>query len=116
MSVDLSRTLAEMAQSGRVPKITAYNRIDGPGSSLDLREFQEAFWKLPHGPAPDDEEEFAAWSKGLPRTVGMTIDVGCVVEAHPLEPGWVSVVSRDYGVEQKMPVGSIPYCKEVPGC
>lgn len=110
---DLCSMLDDLKRSGRIPKITAYNRIDGPGSSLDLREFQEAFWKLPDGPAPDDELEFAEWSRELPRTVGITINIGCAVEAHPWEPGMISVVSRDYGVEHTLPAGQVPYEKEL---
>jgi galactokinase/mevalonate kinase-like predicted kinase len=109
---DLHDELTERKHSGLVPRIKAYNRIDGPGSSLDLREFQEAFWRLPEGEAPYDDDAFAAWSRGLPRTVGITIDVGCVVEAHPAAPGQIEVVSRDYGVEWSLPAANVPYRKE----
>jgi len=113
MGTDLCERLTKAKQSGRVPKITAYNRIDGPGSSLDLREFQEAFWRLPEGPIPMDEEEFAEWSKNLPRTVGITIDIGCVVEAHPMEPNNIGIVSHDYGVQEAMEAGHVPYQKDL---
>lgn len=110
---DLYAHLKEAEECGRVPRITAFNRIDGPGSSLDLREFQQAFWTLPKGPVPDDAEEFAVWSRGLPRTVGITIDVGCVVEARPLAPGRVGIESRDYGYTHEMPAGQVPYRKDL---
>lgn len=111
--LDLHELLTELEQCERVPRVTAYNRIDGPGSSLDLREFQEALWQVPEGPPPEGEDDFAFWSKGLPRTVGMTIDIGCAVETHPFESGQVQVVSRDYGVQQTMQASHIPYRKEL---
>jgi D-glycero-alpha-D-manno-heptose-7-phosphate kinase len=80
---------------------------------LDLREFQETFWRLPEGQPPEGEDDFAQWSKSLPRTVGITIDLGCVVEAHPFAPGKIGIVSRDYGVECAMPAGHVPYRKEL---
>ncbi len=110
---DLYAPLKEAQESDRLPRITAFNRIDGPGSSLDLREFQQAFWSLPEGPMPDDDDGFAVWSRGLPRTVGITIDVGCVVEARPLSPGRIGIVSHDYGYTSDMPAGQVPYRKEL---
>jgi len=111
--IDLNRVLTDLQHNGKVPKITAFNRIDGPGSTLDLREFQEAFWRLPQGPVPTDEDELAAWSKDLPRTVGITIDIGSVVEAHPHKPGRIGIISRDYGYEQDMEAGHVPYRKDL---
>jgi D-glycero-alpha-D-manno-heptose-7-phosphate kinase len=109
---DLSSLLTELNRDGRLPRITAYNRIDGPGSSLDLREFQEAFWRLPDGPPPEDDDEFAVWSKDLPRTIGITINIGTVVEAHPLERGNIGVLSMSYGVQETAKAGHVPYRKE----
>lgn len=112
MANELSEKL-EIAQSaGKLPRITGYNRIDGPGSSLDLREFQEAFWRLPDGPPPEDDDDFAEWSKDLPRTVGITIDAGCVVEAHPHEPGKIAIVSADYAMRQEAMPGHVPYARD----
>lgn len=111
--IDLYPLLSELEQSGHLPKVTAYNRIDGPGSSLDLREFQEAFWRLPDTEMPNDEEEFARWSCGLPRTVGITIDTGCRVTAHPFQPGHIGIVSDDYGYHQEMLAGHVPFRKEL---
>jgi len=104
--------LIELQKKNVVPTVRAFNRIDGPGSSLDLREFQEALWTLPKGPVPLDGDEFARWSKGLPRTVGITISIGCAVEAHPHKPGWISIVSKDYGYHQEMQIGEVPFRKE----
>lgn len=111
--IDLHPLLTELEQTGQIPKITAYNRIDGPGSSLDLREFQQAFWSLPTKTIPDDDAEYASWSKGLPRTVGITIDVGCVVEAHPLTPGRIGIVSHEYGYAHESAAGGVPYHKDL---
>ncbi len=105
--------LKSLEDSKRIPAVTAYNRIDGPGSSLDLREFQEAFWRLPNGPAPEQEVEFAHWSKDLPRTVGITIDTGCRVTARALEPGRIGIVSDDYGYHEEMAAGHVPFRKEL---
>jgi D-glycero-alpha-D-manno-heptose-7-phosphate kinase len=110
---ELNPLLTDLECNGKVPRITAFNRIDGPGSSLDLREFQEAFWRLPHGPVPQEKEELATWSKGLPRTVGITIDIGSVVEAHPHPTGRIGILSRDYGYEQDLEAGHVPYRKEL---
>jgi galactokinase/mevalonate kinase-like predicted kinase len=110
---DLYPILKEREQAGRLPAITAYNRIDGPGSSLDLREFQAAFWRMPEGSPPDDESEFADWSRHLPRTVGITIDTGCRVTAKPLAPGNIGVVSYDYGYHEERPAGQVPFRKEL---
>jgi D-glycero-alpha-D-manno-heptose-7-phosphate kinase len=111
--IDLNPLLTELEETNRVPKITAYNRIDGPGSSLDLREFQEAFWRAPERVVPDGEENFARWSSSLPRTIGITIDTGCRVTAHPLKPGYIGIVSDDYGYQQEIRAGHVPFRKEL---
>jgi len=111
--INLYSKLKALEESKQFPTITAYNRIDGPGSSLDLREFQEAFWRLPDGVMPENEEEFARWSKGLPRTVGITIDTGCRVTARALEPGRIGIVSDDYGYHEEMAAGHVPFRKEL---
>jgi len=103
-----------MEQAGRIPQITAYNRIDGPGSSLDLREFQEALWRLPSGHAPSDEVEGSTWTRGLPRTIGITISVGCEVRALPLDGERIGIRSTDYhGLSHVMMPGQVPYRKEL---
>ena len=81
-----------------------YNRIDGPGSSLDLPLFQQAFWSLPEVPEDLLSDPTWAWSANLPRTVGMAINIGMEITAHPLPKGNVGVQSVDFGfhyVEEK---------------
>jgi galactokinase/mevalonate kinase-like predicted kinase len=111
--IDLYTTLRELEAKDQLPEITAYNRIDGPGSSLDLREFQAAFWRIPDRLIPEPEEEFARWSGGLPRTIGITIDLGCRVAARPLTPGRIGIVSHDYGYREEMEAGHVPFRKEL---
>ena len=50
MRVQLHEMLEDAAKRNALPAVIAYNRIDGPGSSLDLREFQQALWRLPRMP------------------------------------------------------------------
>ncbi|HOI39539.1 MAG TPA: GHMP kinase [Methanobacterium sp.] len=78
-----------------LPNVIAYNRIDGPGSSLDLNEFQQAFWKLPD--IIDQEDPASKWTQNLPRTVGITIDTGTKIEAHPFDQDLIAVKSVEYG-------------------
>lgn len=101
----------ETAQKKKaLPSVTAYNRIDGPGSSLDLREFQEAFWKLPKIPLNDDPSR--RWSENLPRTVGITIDTGTKIKAHPYDPELICVESFEYKTEVFGRPGEIVPVKE----
>ena len=112
MKISVREFLKEKKSQRQTPRLKAFNRIDGPGSSLDLREFQQALWQLPNGKIPTEEDEFSTWSKKLPRTVGITIGTGCIVEAVPTDEGMVEVISRDYGVTQKRAVGQVPYREE----
>ena len=41
----LFKKLKKAEEQHVVPSVVAYNRIDGPGSSLDIREFQQALWR-----------------------------------------------------------------------
>ena len=50
MSINLYDRLKDAAINQILPAVVAYNRIDGPGSSLDLRSFQQALWSLPVKP------------------------------------------------------------------
>lgn len=109
---DLYELLVSLREASRLPKVIAYNRLDGPGSSLDLREFQAALWTIPANEAPDDEDDFAAWSAGMPRTVGMTIDTGSSVEAHPFRPNHVGIASSDFGYEYSFVAGHVPFRSE----
>lgn len=79
------------------PSVIAYNRIDGPGSSLDLRDFQQTFWKLPNMTLKEDPS--FKWSAELPRTVGITIDTGTKIEAFPYDPEMICIKSTEYKKE-----------------
>lgn len=105
--IELFDTLTAMSDFGKTPTIKAYNRIDGPGSSLDLREFQQAFWTLPNRPDPGDKA--GNWTQSLPRTVAMTIDVGTRVIAEPLQSGQIGIVSHEYNYEEQLPAGTVPF-------
>ena len=80
-----------------LPYILSYQRIDGPGSSLDLREFQQSLWQLPINPKDDaDTDPSAKWTNGLPRTVATTIDTGTRITCYPLDSDLIWVESKDY--------------------
>ncbi len=89
--------LLERQKQDRLPAVVAYQRIDGPGSSLDLREFQQALWRLPKLPRNGGADPALAWTRTLPRTVAVTIDTGTKITAYPLESGMIGVVSLDFG-------------------
>lgn len=110
MSVQLHDSLKEAAKEKSLPKVVAYNRIDGPGSSLDLCEFQQAFWRLPQIKHDDDPRR--EWTRELPRTVGITIDTGTKIEAHPYDPDLIGVKSVEYKTEVSAKPGSVIPVKE----
>lgn len=110
MSVQLHDYLTEARKEKALPKVVAYNRIDGPGSSLDLCEFQQAFWKLP--PIKHDDDPRGEWTRELPRTVGITIDTGTKIEAHPYDPDLIGVKSVEYETEVSATPGSVIPVKE----
>ena len=112
MRVQLHNLLEEASKQGTLPSVTAYNRIDGPGSSLDLREFQQAFWTMPSIPRDFFEDLAMEWTRGLPRTVGITIDIGTKIEARPFNPNLIGVRSEEYSIEIKGNPGFIPPTKE----
>lgn len=99
MTINLHERLNEAAANHILPAVVAYNRIDGPGSSLDLRSFQQAFWRLPLIPQDLQEDPSMEWSRNLPRTIAITINTGTRVEAHPFIPGQVGIKSIEYGTE-----------------
>ncbi|MEK7995113.1 MAG: GHMP kinase [Planctomycetota bacterium] len=107
---ELRQVLDEALQRGCPPTVIAYNRIDGPGSSLDLREFQQALWSLPDGLR--EMTGGCEWSRGLPRTVGITIDTGTRIQALPLQAGLVGVRSIEYGTEVISKRGEVLPTKE----
>ena len=112
MSKPLSRFLEKAQKAGTLPSVTAYNRIDGPGSSLDLREFQQTFWSLPEIPKNPEADPVAAWTRQLPRTVGITINVGTRVEARPFKPGFIAASSYDFKWRVSGQPGLIPATKK----
>jgi galactokinase/mevalonate kinase-like predicted kinase len=99
MPINLYDRLKDAAINQILPAVVAYNRIDGPGSSLDLRSFQQALWSLPVKPQNIHEDPSMKWSRHLPRTIGITIDTGTRVEAHPLAPDQIGVQSIEYGTK-----------------
>ena len=110
MTIQLHDSLKEAEKKKALPEVIAYHRIDGPGSSLDLSEFQQAFWKLPHMPEQDSPAK--KWTCNLPRTVGITIDTGTRVEAHPFDPDLISVKSVEYKTQVTASPGEVIPVKE----
>ena len=112
MPTQLQELLETAARSEILPAVVAYNRIDGPGSSLDLREFQQAFWSFPRLPDDTRADPAAEWTRKLPRTVGITIDVGTRVEARALGSDLIGIRSVEYGTETIAKAGDAPPIKE----
>lgn len=108
--IQLHDSLKKAQKESVLPKVIAYNRIDGPGSSLDLSEFQQTFWKLPNIPEKDDPRR--KWTQNLPRTVGITIDTGTKIEAHPFDPDLIGVKSIEYKTEVSAVPGEVTPVKE----
>ncbi len=104
--------LYETKNSGKVPTVIAYNRIDGPGSTIDIKEYQISMWHA--DVVPDDyfADPSMSWSKGLPRTVSATIDTGTKIEAHPLEEGYVGVESVDFKFRYVKRFGDVPITRK----
>ncbi|MFI5329708.1 MAG: GHMP kinase [Desulfobaccales bacterium] len=99
MSIQLHSILQDALRRSALPIVIAYNRIDGPGSSLDLREFQQALWSLPDIPVDIQKDPTMSWTRKLPRTVGITINTGTKIEARPFDPDLIGVKSVEYGTE-----------------
>jgi galactokinase/mevalonate kinase-like predicted kinase len=110
MSIQLHDSLKIAEKEKALPRVIAYNRIDGPGSSLDLSEFQQAFWKMPDIIEKDDPA--VKWTCNLPRTVGITIDTGTRIEAHPFNPDLIGVESVEYKTEVTASPGEVIPVKE----
>lgn len=107
--VDLFPILSEMKAQNKVPQLIAYNRIDGPGSSLDMREFQQCLWTNEATNYKTNTDHTKLWSAQMPRTVGISINLGCIAEALPLADGKIGIISHEYGTEHIMKPGEIPY-------
>ena len=112
MHLQLYEQLQAASKRDALPKAIAYNRIDGPGSSLDLREFQQALWSMPKMPADVHSDPMMAWSNNLPRTVGITIDTGTLIEARPFKRDLIGVQSIDYKSKVEAKPGSVPPTKD----
>lgn len=124
--MNLTDILEEAQKNGKIPSVIAYNRIDWGGSSLDLREWQMSLrgsdfdlndisnhlHKLNSDPA-------MYWSRNLPRTVGITIDIGTLIEAYPLDKGKIGIESADYPeyncIEEKGMITPVELIKEKSG-
>jgi Homoserine kinase len=112
MSIQLRDMLEEASKNGALPGVIAYNRIDGPGSSLDLPEFQQSLWSMPQMSVDIKAGPEMGWTRRLPRTIGLTIDTGTKIEAHPFDPDLIAVQSMDYGTEVRGKSGAVPPTKE----
>ncbi|MFX1411716.1 MAG: GHMP kinase [Promethearchaeota archaeon] len=112
MDDKLYQQLKTAEENKALPSVIAYNRIDGPGSSLDLREFQQAFWSMPRIPANPKAKPSMEWSRTLPRTIGITINTGTKIEAHPFHPDKIGINSIDYNHNIEGKPGLIPPLKE----
>lgn len=112
MRFQLHELLEKASKRNALPSVIAYNRIDGPGSSLDLREFQQALWYLPHMPNDIQADPAMEWTRKLPRTIGITIDIGTRIEAHPFNQDLIGVRSVEYGSEAIGKPGEVVPTKE----
>ena len=98
--MDVSQRLRRAEAAGESPAAVARHRIDGPGATLDLREFQQGLWVAPPTwPGDPLADPAASWTARLPRTICLTIDSGTRVVARPYEPGRICIRSMDYGTE-----------------
>lgn len=107
MPIQLHEVLQHASRHSALPSVVAYNRIDGPGSSLDLREFQQALWSLPIVQKNAKMDPAMEWTCTLPRTIGITIDTGTRIEAHPLSPELIGIRSIEYGTEVIAKLGEV---------
>lgn len=110
--LNLHAFLNDAAKRQKLPTVLAYNRIDGPGSSLDLREFQQAFWSVPQMPTDLYADPSMQWTRTLPRTVGITINTGTKIHAEPFDPELIGVRSIEYGNEVFAKPGEVLPVKE----
>ncbi len=110
--MDLRDRLEAAQERGELPAIIARHRIDGPGSTLDMREFQQGLWRPPTWPDDLDSDPTAAWSADLPRTICLTIDTGTRIEAHPFEAGLIAVRSSEYDTQVVGRAGQVAATQE----
>lgn len=112
MHIQLHAVLEEAAKRRALPSVVVYNRIDGPGSSLDLREFQQALWRLPRVSDDAQADPAMQWTRDLPRTIGITINTGTRIEARPFNPDLIGVRSVEYGTEKTSKTCEVTPTKE----
>ncbi|MBI3032898.1 GHMP kinase [Candidatus Woesearchaeota archaeon] len=110
--LNIHEKLVQAKEQNKLPQITVFNRIDGPGSSLDLRLFQETFWKFTPLPKDLTEDPSRIWSASLPRTIGMSINIGTDIIATPIDQGKLGVESLDFGFSFTFDKDAIPPKKE----
>ncbi|MAG44903.1 GHMP kinase [bacterium] len=108
----LHQKLKKAKTQNKLPQITVYNRIDGPGSSLDLRLFQQSMWELGKIPSNPLRDKSMKWSIGYPRTIGIAINVGTEITAEPIQSGKLGVESIDFGFCYILDKDAIPPTKE----
>lgn len=107
MVLDINLRLQEAQKRNHLPSVVAYNRIDGPGSSLDLREFQQSLWRLPSVPLDISDDPAMDWTRQLPRTVGITVDTGTRITAQPYEHSKIAVQSVEYNTNIQSVAGQV---------
>jgi D-glycero-alpha-D-manno-heptose-7-phosphate kinase len=112
MRFELHEPLRAAKARNALPAVTAYNRIDGPGSSLDLRESHRHFLSAPRCGRTARRIRRQLGSRKLPRTVGITINVGTRVEARPFKPGYIAARSYDFKWSVSGQPGLIPATKQ----
>jgi hypothetical protein len=110
--INLNERLVKAEKFGVLPSVISYQRIDGPGSSLDLREFQQALWQLPVFPADTAGDPSVSWTNGLPRTTAITIDTGTRITAYPFDSDLIGVESKDYKTKVISKAGEVLPKKE----
>jgi D-glycero-alpha-D-manno-heptose-7-phosphate kinase len=112
LSIQLHDILIEASKQQSLPSVIAYNRIDGPGSSLDLREFQQALWSLPKIPEDIQIDKTMEWTRMLPRTIGITIDTGTRIKALPFNRELIGIRLKDYEIEITAKPREVPPTRE----
>lgn len=107
--MDLHEKLVKAKEDDRLPQITVFLRIDGPGSTLDMRAWQHIYYR--HHDA-DMNDGSMNWSKEMPRTVGIGIDIGTDIVASPIEKGMLCVESWDYDYVRLAKKNEVTHNKE----
>jgi len=107
--MDLHEKLVKAKIENKIPMITVFLRVDGPGSTLDMRLWQQVFFENKDINLEDSSME---WSRKLPRTVGFSIDIGTDIIATPIDKGMLCVESWDYDYVRLAKKEEIPPTKE----